>query len=65
MGKVVFDITVSLDGFVAGPNHSPELPMGEGGMRLFDQLGPEQIELERTQANNAKKFVHMTFRVIK
>ncbi len=36
MGKVVFDITASLDGFVAGPNDSPELPMGEGGMRLFD-----------------------------
>jgi dihydrofolate reductase len=36
MGKVVFDITASLDGYVAGPNDSPELPMGEGGMRLFD-----------------------------
>jgi dihydrofolate reductase len=43
MGKVVFDITASLDGFVAGPNASPELPMGEGGMRLFDWYfsGPE------------------------
>jgi dihydrofolate reductase len=43
MGKVVFDITASLDGFVAGPNDSPELPMGEGGMRLFDWYfsGPE------------------------
>ena len=36
MGRVVFDITASLDGFVAGPNDGPELPMGEGGMRLFD-----------------------------
>src|SRR5215510_5705699 len=36
MGKLVFDITASLDGFVAGPNDSPELPMGEGGIRLFD-----------------------------
>ncbi len=36
MGKVIFDITASLDGFVAGPNDSPELPMGEGGLRLFD-----------------------------
>ena len=36
MGTVVFDITTSLDGFVAGPNDSPELPMGEGGLRLFD-----------------------------
>jgi dihydrofolate reductase len=36
-----------------------------GGVRLFDRLGLEQIELECTQANNAKKVVHMTFRVIK
>lgn len=36
MGKVIFDITTSLDGFVSGPNDSPELPMGEGGLRLFD-----------------------------
>lgn len=36
MGTVVFDITASLDGFVAGPNDSPDLPMGEGGIRLFD-----------------------------
>ncbi len=36
MGKVVFDITASLDGFVAGPNDGPDNPMGDGGMRLFD-----------------------------
>lgn len=36
MGKVVFDITATLDGFVAGPNDNPDLPMGEGGLRLFD-----------------------------
>ena len=42
MGKVIFDITASLDGFVAGPNDSPEQPMGEGGMRLFDWYFVEQ-----------------------
>ncbi len=36
MGKVIFDITASLDGFVAGPNVGPERPMGDGGMRLFE-----------------------------
>lgn len=54
MGKVVFDITASLDGFVAGPNASPDLPMGEGGMRLFDwyfsetetSRSPEDIDPE-------------------
>jgi hypothetical protein len=29
MGRVVFDITASLDGFVAGPNDSPELPIAK------------------------------------
>ncbi len=42
MGKVIFDITASLDGFVAGPNDSPEQPMGEGGMRLFDWYFTDQ-----------------------
>jgi dihydrofolate reductase len=36
MGKVVLEISMSLDGFVAGPNDSPENPMGDGGMRLFE-----------------------------
>jgi dihydrofolate reductase len=36
MAKVVFDITTSLDGFVAGPNDSLELPLGEGGERLHE-----------------------------
>lgn len=36
MTKVVFNNSISLDGFVAGPNDSPEQPLGEGGMRLFD-----------------------------
>ena len=36
MGKVKLDITMSLDGFVAGPNDSPELGLGEGGERLHE-----------------------------
>jgi dihydrofolate reductase len=36
MGKVVLDITTSLDGFVAGPNDGPELGLGEGGERLHE-----------------------------
>lgn len=35
MGKVVTELSVSLDGFVAGPNDSPEQPLGAGGERLF------------------------------
>ena len=36
MGKVTTGLTMSLDGFIAGPNDGPEHPLGEGGMRLFD-----------------------------
>jgi dihydrofolate reductase len=36
MSKVVFNITVSLDGYVAGPNDGPDLGLGEGGERLHD-----------------------------
>jgi dihydrofolate reductase len=34
MSKVTCQISISLDGFVAGPNQSLENPIGEGGMRL-------------------------------
>ena len=36
MGKLYAEISVSLDGYVAGPNISPEEPLGEGGERLHD-----------------------------
>jgi dihydrofolate reductase len=36
MGKVYVDITMSLDGFVAGPNQTLEQPLGEGGERLHE-----------------------------
>lgn len=36
MGKLVVDISMSLDGFVAGPSPSLEEPLGEGGERLHE-----------------------------
>ena len=33
MGKVVFDISMSLDGFMTAANRRPEEPMGDGGER--------------------------------
>jgi dihydrofolate reductase len=33
---VIFEITMSVDGFVAGPNPSLEDPLGQGGMQLHD-----------------------------
>ena len=37
MTKVVIDMTMSLDGFVAGPGDGKEYPLGKNdGMRIFD-----------------------------
>ena len=36
MGKVVFDISMSLDGFMTAANRRPEEPMGDGGERLHE-----------------------------
>jgi dihydrofolate reductase len=36
MGKLTVDITMSLDGFIAGPNQTIEQPLGEGGERLHE-----------------------------
>ena len=36
MSRLKFQISVSLDGFVAGPNQSEEHPLGEGGMQLHE-----------------------------
>ncbi len=36
MSRLRFQISVSLDGFVAGPNPSEEYPLGEGGEQLHE-----------------------------
>jgi len=37
MSKVIIDMTMSLDGFVAGPDDGPAFPLGKhGGMAIFD-----------------------------
>jgi len=56
MGIVFVEISVSLDGFVAGPNDSPLQPLGEGGERLFQWYlsGDTELPLPGTA---------MTFRV--
>ena len=38
MGKVTFEITMSLDGFVAGPNQTLEEPLGEGGEQIHEWM---------------------------
>ena len=49
MGKLVAGLSMSLDGYVAGPNDGPANPLGDGGYRLFEwwtaghkQTGPDE-----------------------
>jgi dihydrofolate reductase len=49
MGNVVVDLSMSLDGFVAGRDDGLALPLGRGGERLFGWMsaGPEANRVER------------------
>jgi dihydrofolate reductase len=38
MGKVILNISMSVDGYIAGPNHSVSKGMGEGGERLHEWM---------------------------
>ncbi|MUK88607.1 dihydrofolate reductase [Ornithinibacillus sp. L9] len=38
MGVVTFDISISLDGYVAGPNDGPKVPLGENGERIHQWI---------------------------
>ncbi|MGO9875005.1 MAG: dihydrofolate reductase family protein [Acidimicrobiia bacterium] len=45
MGNVVVALSMSLDGFIAGPHDGPANPLGDGGARLFDwwSAGTERV----------------------
>ena len=56
---------MSLDGFIAGPNVSPEFPMGEGGEQLHDWLfnkksgiDTEVIKELREALKDAKQYTY-------
>ena len=38
MSQVVVDMSMSLDGFIAGPNGGPQNPLGDGGSRLHQWM---------------------------
>jgi dihydrofolate reductase len=49
MGKVIFDVSMSLDGFITGANVRPEAGLGDGGERLhewaFNNQSPRNLEI--------------------
>ena len=55
MGKVTTGFSMSLDGFVAGPNDSPENPLGDGGDRLFNWYFSGDANVEVPSGNRTFK----------
>ena len=51
MGKVVIDKSMSLDGFIAAPNDTPEHGLGEDGMRLHNWAFDDPSVFERVFGN--------------
>jgi dihydrofolate reductase len=62
MGKFRCHISISADGYVAGPNQSDEEPLGEGGERLHDWSVPlaawrEAHEKEGGEMNESTRII--------
>ncbi|MFB9239709.1 dihydrofolate reductase family protein [Plantactinospora siamensis] len=57
MGNVVCDISISVDGYVAGPDQTRQDPLGRGGESLhawmFDTPDENRAELDRSMAAGA------------
>jgi dihydrofolate reductase len=60
VARLRFQIAISVDGFVAGPNQSEEHPLGEGGMQLHEWVfklaawrGPHGREGGETNVSSA------------
>jgi dihydrofolate reductase len=51
MSKLRFEISISVDGFVAGPNQSEENPLGEGGEQLHEWV----VKLEAWRRSHGRE----------
>jgi dihydrofolate reductase len=57
MSKVFFDVGISLDGYIAGPNGGPKNPLGDGGMAIHEWMFKqksfrEKLGMEGGEVNN-------------
>ena len=64
MGNVVFNMTISLDGFVAGPNDSPEQGLGEGGDALFKWYFTGDTEIPISDGNMVLKVSRQSAKIL-
>ena len=49
MSKLMVDLSISLDGYIAGPNDGLTNPLGDGGGALFTWMGagPERNRVDK------------------
>ena len=64
MGNVIFDISMSLDGFITGANVRPEAGLGDGGEQLhewgFNSADPRNREIVESWASTGAIIVGRT-----
>ena len=65
MGKVVFNMTISLDGFVAGPNDGPENGLGDGGDALFAWYFSGDTEVKISEGTPVLKLSKKSAKLLK
>lgn len=65
MGKVVFNMTMSLDGFVAGPNDGPGNGLGDRGESLFDWYFKGDTEIKLSEGTPVLKVSKQSAEIIR
>jgi dihydrofolate reductase len=65
MGKVVFNMTMSLDGFVAGPNDGPDNGLGDDGDALFIWYFSGDTEVKISEGTPVLKVSKKSAKIIK
>ena len=64
MGKVIYEVSMSLDGFITGANVRPEAGLGDGGERLhewgFNSADPRNREIVAGAASTGATIVGRT-----
>jgi dihydrofolate reductase len=65
MSKVVFNMTMSLDGFVAGPNDNPDNGLGDGGEALFNWYFSGDTEISLSEGTPVLKVSPQSAEILK
>jgi dihydrofolate reductase len=65
MSKVVFNMTMSLDGFVAGPNDNPDNGLGDGGEALFNWYFSGDTEIYLSEGTPMLKISRQSAELLK